>query len=175
MPFKPKWSEEKKYEVVLHYFVKGNNNSKAAARATGVPADTIRGWTKTQWWAEMMREVRARHADRLDGKFTYLLDKLSAELVDRIDNGEEVLHQKTGEMLRKKMSARDVTFALDRIIERRALLRGDPTSRASTVSSEKQLENLQKKLEEAGAKRRKEIAKQVEESDNVEELKVNEN
>lgn len=170
MPFQPKWTLEDKQNAVLHYVVRGDNNSIKCAKATGIPAQTIRGWTKQQWWAEMKAELLARHADKMDGKFNYMLDKINDELLDRIENGDEVLYTKTGEMLRKKITARDLTFALDRVIERRALLRGDPTSRTSSLSSEKQLDNLQKKLEEAGRKRRKEIKEQVEQSDNVEEI-----
>lgn len=170
MPFESKYTQEQKYEAALHYFVLGSNSSKRIQKKLGIPAQTIRGWTKTDWWQDMMREIRARHADKLDGTFTYLIDKLSKELIDRVEHGEEVLWSKEGVMLKKQLSARDITHALDRIVERRALLRGDPTSRSASQTSEQQLDNLQKKLEEAGRKKREEIQKQVDNSENVEKI-----
>lgn len=169
MPFKTKYDLATKMQVCNYYVVKGGN-SISASKHTGVPAQTIRTWTKTAWWEEMVREIRKRHQDRLDGKFTAIIDRLHEQLVDRIANGDEVYDLKRGEMVRRAMSGKDLSTVMDKIIEKRALMRGDPTSRTANLSVEKKMEDLQKRLE----KRTLDQRKQVEESENVEELKVNE-
>ncbi len=166
MPFKPKYTYDEKLNVCNYYVVEGGNSIKAAKR-TGIPAQTIRGWTQTDWWNEMVGEIRRRHQDRLDGKFTWIIDKLHTALLDRVDNGDEIFDTKRGVMVKRAMSGKDITMSLDKIIEKRALLRGDPTSRTSSASPEKQLEQLQKKLEQ----RTKAMRKKVKESENVEELR----
>ena len=147
MPFQSKYTYDEKLNVCNHYVVEGGN-SKSAHRATGIPHATIREWTKQAWWGEMVAEIRKRHQDRLDGKFTALIDKAMREMKDRLEHGDEILVAKTGALIRKKMSGKDIMLSLATIIDKRALQRGDPTSRKSVVTVEKRLEELQRGLEE---------------------------
>ena len=125
-------------------------SSIKASKHTGVPSQTIRGWTKTEWWGTMVAEVRKRHQDRLDGKYTGLIDTVTSEIQERLDKGDEVVHAKTGEMLRKKVSARDCGDLLNKIQTLRSLMRGEPTSRSEKVTVDKKLAEIQEKLHEAG-------------------------
>ena len=166
MPFESKYTLAEKMQACNYYVVKGGN-SISASKHTGIPAQTIRTWTKTQWWAEMVQEIRKRHQDRLDGKFTAVIDKLYDELIDRIDNGDEIWDSKSGQIIHRAMSGKDISMIMDKIIEKRALMRGEPTSRTANMSVDKKMEELQKKLEE----RTKKQQEAIEESENVEELK----
>ena len=98
----------------------------------------------------MVAEVRKRHQDRLDGKYTGLIDTVTSEIQERLDKGDEVIHAKTGEMLRKKVSARDCGDLLNKIQTLRSLMRGEPTSRSEKVTVDKKLAEIQEKLHEAG-------------------------
>lgn len=169
MPFEAKWTLDDKRNVVNWYILKGGN-SITAAKYTGVPAQTIRGWTKTDWWVEMCAEVRKKHASKFDSKMNYAMDMMMEALMDRVRNGDEVLWAKTGEMVKKAMSGRDLSTALNQVIEKRALLRGDATSRAGSVSSDKQMETLQAKMEERIKEQRAKQKAAIEDSENVEEI-----
>jgi hypothetical protein len=169
MVFTTKYTLDEKLQVCNHYVVEGGN-SKSASRATGVPNATIRTWTGTEWWAEMVLDIRKRHQDRLDGKFTAIITRGMKKLQDRLDNGDEVMFAKTGEMVKKQMSGKDLVYALEKMIDKRALLRGDPTARTATASVESVAKKIQDKLEERTRQRRAEEKERIEESDNVEQL-----
>ena len=166
MPFTSPWTEDQKYDVCSHYVITGESSKKAGHR-TGTPSQTIRGWKKQAWWPEMVLDIRKRHGDKFDGRFTAMIDRLYDSILDRIKDGDEVLWAKEGVMLKKQVSAKDMGILLNMIIEKRALLRGDPTSRTSNTSVDKQMENIQAKLEQ----RTKDMRKKVEDSENVEEIR----
>ena len=150
MPFTTKYSHEEKLNAVNYYCVYGS--SKKVAQMTGVPAPTIRNWTKTEWWAEMMSITRQHMQDKLDGKFTGLIHRAMTELEDRIKNGDEVVDTRTGRSSRKKMAGKDIALTLAQIIDKRALLRGEATSHRRTTN----VDTIQKQLEERTEEIRKE-------------------
>jgi len=170
MPFESKYTMDDKREVCNWMTIKGGNSISVMKR-TGVPAQTIRGWTKTDWWAEMQADIRKKHASRFDGKMTYVMDAMMKALMDRVEHGDEVLWAKTGEMIKKAMSGRDLSTALNQVIEKRALLRGDATSRSSAISTEKQMENLQKKMEDRVKEHKAKQQQAIDEADNVKEIR----
>jgi len=145
MPFTTKYTEEEKLSVCNYYVVTGS--AIKASKASGVPQQTIRAWTKTEWWNNMIGLVRGRLQDKLDGKFTGMIQRMLSELEDSIKNGDEILNGKTGEIIRKRMSGRDLVGALAIIIDKRALLRGDPTSHKRVTNIDKKMAEVQKKLE----------------------------
>ena len=164
--FRKKWTYDEKMNACNYYVVTGGS-SMEISKLTGVPAQTLRGWTHTQEWAEMRQEIVRRHQDRLDGKFTKIILKGLAEFEDRLEHGDEIWNARDGEMVRRKMCGKDVMMSVDKVIDKRALLRGDPTSRRVSTTVEKQMEDIQSKLEQ----RTKDMRKQVETSENVKEIK----
>ena len=63
-----KYSPEELIAVAATWVVKGH--SKIVSRLTGVPAPTIRMWTRTQWWREMVRVIRKSRQEELDALYT---------------------------------------------------------------------------------------------------------
>jgi hypothetical protein len=63
-----------------------------------------------------------------------------------------------------------LVYALEKMIDKRALLRGDPTARTATASVESVAKKIQDKLEERTRQRREEEKERIEESDNVQQL-----
>jgi hypothetical protein len=87
------------------YLVHGN--SKAASRACGIPASTIRDWARTPEFQELVSLVRLDMAklagDSLRRIFLASLDNIE----DRLRNGDVVLNRKTGQTVRRPVTALD--------------------------------------------------------------------
>jgi len=104
-PHKPKghWSPEKKIEVVTKWLALGN--MRQVSEDTQVSYQLIRQWRTEPWWKEIEAEVRASRVHTVDTKLSRIVDKSLELLQDRLENGDFVLNQKTGEVHRKPISA----------------------------------------------------------------------
>jgi len=143
-----KYNVVQKMQAAMGYVLTGT--SYGASKLSGVPAFTIRKWkSESTWWQNAVEEARKRKQDQLDGILTGILDKALGEIVDRLIDGDEVVVARTGTKIRKKIGARDLIGIFSSLYEKRALLRGDPTARTERNSTEKDLQNMVKKLEEA--------------------------
>ncbi len=114
------------------YMVEGD--SKRVSRLTGVPARTIRDWTKQEWWNEIMEELRARYQELLDAKLTAIMDMAVSAVLNRLENGDEVLDRDSGTVTRRMVSAKEAAIIFAVFFDKRAMLRGQPTRRVESVN-----------------------------------------
>ena len=152
MQFKSKYTEEQKREAVNRWAILGSTTKVLKGLTYTLPRQTFLSWRKTEWWHDMISEVRVFHKEAVDGKFSGLIDKLIDTIDDRIANGDQVVDPKTGRKSFKKVSLKDATTTLKEVIEKRALFRGEPTSHRKTTSVEKKLHDIQERLEDYAAK-----------------------
>ena len=100
---------ETRYKVATALVTTGN--SKAASAQTKVPASTIRHWAQNdEDFILMMQEVRSEFGERIKYGLAEIVDEANRQALDRIKNGDFVL-TKSGELMRKPMSGRDVITA----------------------------------------------------------------
>ena len=107
------------------YLVYGNYATVASE--IGCDRTTVRNWANKDWWPILLEELKYLKNVELDSKYTHALEKSLSELMDRLENGDEVVNSKTGETYRKKVGARDAALISAIMYDKRALLRGDPT------------------------------------------------
>ena len=100
-----KWSPEKKIEVVTKWLAIGN--LRQVSEDTGVSYGLMRRWRIEPWWQEIEAEIKASRHTQVDNKLSKIVDKSLELLQDRLENGDFVLNQKTGEVFRKPISIRD--------------------------------------------------------------------
>mgnify|MGYP000882103540 FL=1 len=112
------------------------------AKLTGVPYPTIEGWRRQDWWKELVEKMQAEDDQKLDAKTTKLIDKALEQLMDRIENGEHIYDQKTGKIKRMPAKLRDLNTAFNTILDKRQLLRRQPTKIIEQQSTALQLQNL---------------------------------
>jgi hypothetical protein len=140
-----KYGKEQKLHAVMVYAVTGS--VMEMSRQTGLPYDLVRDWkNKSQWWPDVMEEVRKELADELDGKLTGIMAKLTDHIIDRIENGDEI-HTKEG-LVRKKIDGKSLAVMLSIVYDKRAIARGDPTSRTERSTSEATLDKMIGRFEE---------------------------
>ena len=140
-----KWSIEDKLRAAMAYLITGN--SLEAAKVCGIPDKTIRDWTRETWWADFIGECRKEKNEELDAAFTDIIHKAVGEVRDRIQAGDPVV-QKDGTISRKPVSARDATLVAAVLVDKRAILRGEPTRISKSISEKDRLKDLAKDLED---------------------------
>lgn len=111
-----RYTWEKKYSVVAIYLQNGSLRDTEAK--TDVPATTIENWRKSEWWPNLVNQIKQASVAQLDNKLTRLVNKSLGVIEDRLDNGELVMNNKTGEMVRKPVGIRDATRAASELMQR---------------------------------------------------------
>ena len=134
-----KWSPEQKIAAATAFVTTGT--SKAASRmlqnwGIEIADSTIRWWaTQSTWWPELVKQVRKDKDEEIDALQTTVIHRSGEELLDRVENGDEVV-TKDGDVVRKKMTGRDLAMVHGTAWDKRSLKRGNPTSRVEKNDSD---------------------------------------
>ena len=134
-----KYSTEKKVQAVVVYFL--NQSYKKTARMCTIPEGTLKDWSETVWWKEAYQRIKKEKNEELDGKISAILDRSIALISKRLKTGDATV-SKDGTLIYKPVAARDVALISAILFDKRALMRGDPTSRTEKVSTDEVLANL---------------------------------
>ena len=113
-------SDAKKVRVVTQTLATGN--MRLVSELEGVSYSTIREWKCTPWWAELAAEIKAAHKAGVDSKLNRIINKALDTMEDRLDNGDVVWNQKTGEISRKPVSIKEARGAANDLLQRQAVL-----------------------------------------------------
>tara|TARA_R110002020_G_scaffold2465_2_gene11548 strand:- start:531 stop:1178 length:648 start_codon:yes stop_codon:yes gene_type:complete len=146
-----KYTPEQRIMAATYYAVTGSSlqaADKCKASGTAIPASTIRKWKNTtSWWKPVLHEVRKAKQEELDAKLTSIIMEGAEKLEDRVRNGNIKLNPKTGELNRIPMTSGELAKdAVGIPYDKRALMRGDPTSRTEKVDPKTMLEELAKQF-----------------------------
>lgn len=135
-------------QAALCWIITGS--AKEAGELCGIPGRTILNWMEEPSWEILVAEARKIRQGELDAKFTRVIHKAMDELVDRLDRGDEVV-TKNGDTVRRKVSAREAAWIAGVLSDKRAILRGTPTSISSKVGGKEERDTLKKQLEALGS------------------------
>lgn len=115
------WSDSQKIEAVQTYLILGS--LKLTAGALKIPFDTLKAWKASQWWKDLIEEMRVQEDLQLSTRLKKIITKSYDVLEDRLDNGDFVFDQKTGEMRRRPVAMRDAhKVAMDLVQSREHLI-----------------------------------------------------
>ena len=127
-----KIAPELKIQAAACFMMTGTVNG--AERLSGIDQRTISDWkNNSEWWPTVLQKVRKEKQDELDAELTTLIHKSTDALADRLENGEQIL-TKDGFQL-KQLNARDIINSISTLYDKRAMLRGDPTSISRQTTS----------------------------------------
>ena len=146
-----KYTPDERIMAATYYAVTGSSiqaSEKCKAQGTPIPASTIRKWKNTtSWWKPVLHEVRKAKQEELDAKLTSIIMEGADKLEDRVRNGNIKLNPRTGELNRVPMTSGELSKdAVGIPYDKRALMRGDPTSRTERVDPKLMLEDLAKQF-----------------------------
>ena len=154
---------KERLELVMAYLTTGN--LKQAAKITGLDYAKVRKWKETaNWWNGAVQECQTRLQEELDAALTGIIHKATAEIEDRIVNGDHVYSAKNDKIIRVPVPAKSLAVTMAVVFDKRQLLRGEATSRVEKVSEEEKLNRLQKQFEQ--------MARQIQAKDITDKVEV---
>ena len=115
-----KFSVEKRIEVISTWMALGN--LRQAATICGVSYDLCIKWKNQPWWQDMVNEIQAARKFKVENKLNKIVDKALSVIEDRLDNGDFVYNQKSGEVSRKPVSLKEARGAANDLIQRQVSL-----------------------------------------------------
>lgn len=143
-PVDKQWGESQKLEACKTYLMTGN--LAMTARMLKVPEVTMRYWAKSPWWKELIDDLRSQDELVLSARLKKIVEKTFDVVEDRLEHGDYVYDQKTGEMRRKPVAMKDAhKVGLD-LDTRRDLLLGRHTPTASEEAIDDKLNKLAAKF-----------------------------
>lgn len=139
------WSEKEKYNAVAAYLVFGN--MAEVSRQTGIPHITIRQWKAQPWWSEAEQEIKRGSKLEISGKLRKGIELAQMAVEDRLLNGDFVFNPKTGQLVRKQVSADTAIKVLGTLLDKQVLLEEKAEANVH-VTAEGVTERLQKIADE---------------------------
>ena len=127
------YTDDEKLNACAVYAAVGNITE--VSRLTGINALTLRDWTGTEWWGEVLRKIRFQLNDQLDSKMTKIIDKALDSVMERITDGDYYVDKKTGKVKQIPMKGRDLAVVSTTILDKRQLIRGEPTNISAKQSN----------------------------------------
>jgi len=123
-----KYSLDKKLEVVSLFMLLGN--MRVVSEQMNIPYDTLCEWKRSDWWPELVEQVRKQRKNKTNKAVTALIEQSLEVMEDRLQNGDFIVNQKTGEIIRKPVGIKEATTIATTLLQRQI-----------------QLEELEQKLE----------------------------
>ncbi len=142
------WDMDSKLEAAIAWLMTGSFDS--ASKLCNIPARTIRDWSQSAWWEDVLADANSKKQKELDACWTGLIHDATSSLRDMVQNGEAVL-TKNGNVKRVPIKARDMATIINMAVEKRALSRGQATSRTEKITVEQRLDKIKKTMNEEGA------------------------
>lgn len=134
------YTNDDKRRAVMVWVMSGNMTD--VSRKTGIPQTTLSYWRRhAEWWDSLVAEIRTEKNGELDAAYTKIIHDISEEIKDRVLHGDYVLN-KDGTISRKPVNMKDLAVAGAVLFDKRALNRGDPTSRTERTTTDAQLTKL---------------------------------
>ena len=128
---------------------------------TGVPVETIRTWKKMPWWKEIEQQIKDEDNQELDTKFSKIIRRTLDTIEDRLENGNFQLDPKTGRVLRVPVNLRDSHRVLSDLVDKRKVIRNEPTVASSAEGVNDRLVKLAAQFAEFALGQKDKEMKQV--------------
>lgn len=134
---------EKMIEAATIYAATGS--LEKTAELTKVPEKILSKWRRQPDFQALLREVWEENNEKIDARLTRIIEKSLDALLDRLDNGDFHV-TRDGKLVRKPISAKELSLVQAINVDKRQLLRGLPTSRSEGQGSpqEKLVQRLEK-------------------------------
>lgn len=138
------WSDSQKIEAVTLWLSLGNLVLVGATLK--IPENTLRKWRATQWWKEIAEEIQLQDRIQLSATAKNIVDKSLGVLADRLENGDWIYDQKSGQMRRKPVAMKDALAVADKMLDHKERMDRTVVQTESTESVENKLTNLMEKF-----------------------------
>lgn len=145
-----RWSDKQKLEAAKSYLVLGNLSM--VSRIHGIPRITLQKWRECAWWHELIAELKLQEKIELSSKMKNIVDAAHQVVANRLENGDAVLNQKTGEIVYKPVSMKDAHRVAVDLLNQKQVLDKSTSVEAPTEQNLDKLEALANKFAEFATK-----------------------
>lgn len=145
-------SEKTKMEAVQLTLAFGGNRRKVS-EALGVPYKTLQYWETTPWWKKILEELKKEERLALSAKLYKIVSKSMELLDDRLEFGDYYLDQKTGQVKRKPIGARDLHVIMSTSIDQREKIERNSTTEATNENVMDKLAQLAESFKQVSNKK----------------------
>lgn len=134
-------SDDVKIDTIRTFLALGGNLSLTSG-AVGIPYETLKKWKASNWWKQVITEIRKEDRLHLNAKTSKILHESLSQLGERLENGDHFFNVKTGKFIRKPLSARDLHKITVDMMERKDKLELALEEKQVISSDEDKLKNL---------------------------------
>lgn len=160
------WSDNQKMEAIQSYLLLGN--LALTSRILGIPEITLRVWKRTEWWADMVNEIRSQDRIQLSARMKKIVDASLSVVEDRLLNGDYQFDQKTGQNIRKPVNMKDAHKVAVDLQDRQDLIEKSQKPEITDEKIESRLLQLAEKFADMASQRieqKQDIARTVDVED----------
>ena len=138
------WSDKQKMEAIQHYLLVGN--LALTSRVLGIPEITLRQWKTTEWWKTSVEDIKQQENMEMSARLKKMVEASLIAVTDRLENGDWMYDQKTGQMIRKPVNIRDAHKVATDLMDKRTLLEKAAAPAEEQVQDVNRLEMLAEKF-----------------------------
>ena len=163
----PSWfPQQTKIDACTMYCVYGDVDE--VSKLTKVPVKYIRQWKEEPWWNEIQKKVFVEQNEKLGSRISTVLDRSLTEIEERLTNGDYLWDIRKSKLVRKPIDTKILSTLFNNLVNRRQLIRGEPTSITNKVGVDDRLKFLAEQFEKfASAKEVEQITTQEKEDGNI--------
>lgn len=148
-----RYSDSQKLEAVTTFLMLGS--LLMVSTVLKININTLKLWRKSEWWKEVEQDLRIQEDLQLSKRLQNIVNKSLSVVEDRLESGDFVYDQKTGEMRRRPVAMRDAHKVMLDLSDKREVLIDRHVSNESVTQDK--IESTLKTLAEEFAR----ISKQV--------------
>lgn len=131
---------EQKVDACTLYCVYGDVDQ--VSNMTGIPPKFIREWKEEPWWFEIQKKVYTEQNEKLASRINTVLDSSLEHLSDRLENGDYLWDVRHSKLVRKPVDTKVLSNVFSNLLNRRQLIRGEPTNITAAVGVDDRLNKL---------------------------------
>jgi hypothetical protein len=152
---KARYSDHQKLEAVKLWLVTGN--LRVVSASLEINYKTLQEWRYSNWWAEMASDIKSEGHLQLSNKLKNIAEKALDITLDRLDNGDFIYDQKTGEIVRKPVAMKDAHVVATSLLDRSLKLQDSPMDEVEKHKVQDTLSALAAAFEQFARKTRKDV------------------
>lgn len=139
------YSDNQKIEAVQCWLIVGNLSQ--VATNLNINYETLLTWKKSQWWNELVAQLRTENSLKLSHKLRKIAEKALDVTMDRLENGDFYYDQKKGELIRKPVNMREAAQVAQFMVNAHISLEKNPKDQEEQKQVIDRLEELKKTFE----------------------------
>jgi len=113
-------SWDKRMDAVARYMLLGN--MRVVSEQVGVTYNTLVEWKRSSWWPEMVETIRRQKKGKTNQSITKIIEQSLDVIEDRLENGDFIMNNKTGEIVRKPVGVREATTIAHQLLQRQTAI-----------------------------------------------------